>query len=170
MCHQGDFGQMPIPDLNEHGLLPPGLHDCTFSQLREKFGQDQWMSGEPESAREVLCQQRSRLCGRLAAYLEELRRIGLGVVVLVDGSFVTAKPDPNDIDLVIVLPAGHDFTRELLPREYNLLSKKRAQANGFPFDIIVVGEGSPLYERRVEFFCRVKNCPELTKGLLRVTP
>jgi len=29
---------MLIPVLNEHGLLPVGLHDCTFAELREKFG------------------------------------------------------------------------------------------------------------------------------------
>src|SRR5690349_17564318 len=100
---------MAIPDLNEHGLLPVGIHDCTFSELEARFGQNQWVTDtQSDSPREVLCQQRGKLCASLKAYLAELRRIGLDVEVLVDGSFVTEKPDPNDIDLIVVFPADHD--------------------------------------------------------------
>ena len=106
---------MPIPNLNEHGLLPVGIHDCTFQELEEQFGQDRWVKApESSSVREVLRQQRGRLCARLADYLAEVRRVGLEVEVLVDGSFVTDKPDPNDVDLIVVLPADHDFTRNFV--------------------------------------------------------
>ncbi len=26
---------MPIPSLNEHGLLPPGIHDCSLEELNQ---------------------------------------------------------------------------------------------------------------------------------------
>lgn len=29
---------MAVPVLNEHGLLPAGVHDCTVSQVEERFG------------------------------------------------------------------------------------------------------------------------------------
>jgi len=29
---------MPIPDYDEHGLLPPGVHSCTLAELKERFG------------------------------------------------------------------------------------------------------------------------------------
>jgi len=29
---------MPIPALNEHGLLPAGIHDCTLDELKSRFG------------------------------------------------------------------------------------------------------------------------------------
>jgi hypothetical protein len=104
---------MPIPPLNDHGLLVPGIHDCTFPELEAMFGQNRWVQDpQSESRRERLCPNRGRLCERLASYLADLHRVGLEVEVLVGGSFVTDKPDPNDIDLVVVLPAGHDFTRE----------------------------------------------------------
>src|SRR5205085_823586 len=132
---------MPIPSLNEHGLLPPGIHDCTLSEIRAVFGQNQWVVDEAaETYREILSPHRRNLSMRLEAYFSELRRVGLPVVVLVDGSFVTGKPDPNDVDLVVVLPADHDFSRSLPPQEYALLSKRQLRAAGYPFDVFVVAE------------------------------
>jgi len=28
---------MPIPALNRHGLLPPGVHECTLEDIRNRF-------------------------------------------------------------------------------------------------------------------------------------
>ena len=162
---------MPIPNLNEEGLLPVGIHDCTFPELETAFGQNWWVQDpQSESRREVLSPQRNSLCARLLAYLEELRRVGIDAEVLVDGSFVTAKPDPNDIDLIVVLPADHDFTHSLSPREYNLLSKRRLRASGYPFDVLVVARGGTAYETALHFFQQVRGRDDLTKGLLRVRP
>src|SRR5438105_3855788 len=105
---------MSLPPLDEHGLLPVGIHDCTFAELRATYGQNRWMDDtQSESRRAVLYQNRDRLCTRLEDYLDKLRAVGLPVEVLIDGSFVTDKPDPNDIDLIVVLPAGHNFSRDL---------------------------------------------------------
>jgi hypothetical protein len=162
---------MPIPDLNEHGLLPVGIHDCTFAEVEQKFGQNRWIPDEQSSSRrEVLCPNRRNLCDRLAGYLADLRRASLVVDVLVDGSFVTQKPDPNDIDLIVALPAEHDFSRALAPLEYNVLSKRRVRENGYPFDVFVVASGDPTYQRALALFQQVRGQPDLTKGLLRVRP
>jgi hypothetical protein len=162
---------MPIPKLNEEGLLPVGIHHCTFSELEAAFGRNQWVQDpQTESRREVLCPQRSSLCARLLAYLEELRRAGIDAEVLVDGSFVTAKPDPNDIDLIVVLPADHDFSRGLSPQEYNLLSKRRLRASGYPFDVLVAAQGGTAYETALHLFQQVRGRADLTKGLVRVRP
>jgi hypothetical protein len=162
---------MAIPDFNEHGLLPPGIYDCAFDELEDRFGRDQWVKDEnPESARREYCSpQRSRLCTRLKQYLEELRQAGIDAEVLVDGSFVTDKPDPNDVDLIVVLPADHDFTGELSPRHYELLSGRRARRAGYPFDLFTVAEGSAEYRSAFDLFEKVKNT-DLTKGFLRVKP
>lgn len=29
---------MPIPPLNANGLLPPGLHETTLDEIRDRFG------------------------------------------------------------------------------------------------------------------------------------
>jgi hypothetical protein len=136
--------------------------------MKALFGQNRWITDSPDSGREVLCQQRGQLIARLEAYLKELRVVGLDVEVLVDGSFVTEKPDPNDIDLILVLPAGHDFSRNLPPPEYNLLSKRRIRESGYPFDILVVGNGDTAHAKALLFFQQVRNRDDLTKGLLRV--
>ncbi|HEY7424785.1 MAG TPA: hypothetical protein VH682_11195 [Gemmataceae bacterium] len=162
---------MAIPDLNEHGLLPVGIHDCMFSELEVRFGQNQWVTDtQSHSPREVLCQQRGKLCASLKGYLAELRRVGLDVEVLVDGSFVTEKPDPNDIDLIVVFPADHDFSRSLPLREYNLLSKRRLRESGYLFDLFVVARGDTGFQTAVRLFQMVRNREDLTKGLLRVKP
>lgn len=162
---------MPIPDLNEYGLLPTGIHDCTFSELQAKFGQNRWVADtQSASRREVLCQQRGKLCASLEAYLAELRGIGLEVEVLVDGSFVTEKPDPNDIDLIVALPADHDFSRPLSLQEYSLLSKRRLRENGHLFDLFVVAQGDTSFQTAVRLFQMVRGRDDLTKGLLRVKP
>jgi len=64
------------------GNLPPGIHDATWSELAEAFG---------------TTQRRLHLLVGLRAALEALRDAGC-VRVFVNGSFVTAKPDPGDFD------------------------------------------------------------------------
>ena len=92
---------MPIPTLDTDGLLPAGIFDCTLAELRERFGRFQ------------VSDQRTRLFARLEELVAAMQRSGLFEALLVDGSFVTAKPAPNDIDLVAVLRPGHDFERDL---------------------------------------------------------
>ena len=154
---------MAIPDMDQHGFLPADIHDCTLEELEQRFARDRWVDNRMRECR-------SRLFGRLRDYLAELRRIGLPAEVLVDGSFTTDKPKPGDIDLVVVLPRDHDFAKDLLPREYNTLSKRRVRQQGYPFDLFVVAEGSTAYQAVVQLFHRVKDRPELAKGFLRVKP
>jgi hypothetical protein len=154
---------MPIPGLDENGLLPSGVHDCTLEELNERFGNDRLVDNKVSPCR-------SRLYTRLCEYVREIRRLKYVVSLLVDGSFVTDKPQPEDIDLVVVLAADHDFTKDLRPFEYNLLSKRRVKQNRYLFDIRVVSESMTEYAEAVAFFSQVRNRPELTKGLLRVKP
>ena len=100
---------MPIPDLNTNGLLPPGRHACTVEEIAGRFGA--FRGGE----------QRPRLMVSLMEFVAEARAAGIVRALLVDGSFVTAKPAPNDIDLVVIVPETHDFSADLRPLEYNVL-------------------------------------------------
>lgn len=87
--------------------------------------------------------------------------------MIVDGSFVTAKVAPNDIDIVAVLRPGHDFERELPLSEYALVSRALLRRR-FRFDVVVAERDSALYRTYIEFFTRVREAPELRKGLLSV--
>lgn len=88
-------------------------------------------------------------------------------MVVIDGSFVTTKPDPNDIDLVLVLPASHDFSADLPGAQYDILAQKRVRKR-FGFDILVVKNGSESMDQAVAFFQQVRQQPGVRKGLLEI--
>ncbi len=147
---------MPIPAFNSDGFLPTGVFDCSLAEVRPRFGNFQG------------CDVRPRQFTRLEELITAMKRSGLFESVLLDGSFVTAKPAPNDIDLVAVLRPGHDFERDLPMSEYALVSRTLLRQR-FAFDIVVAERDSQLYRTYVEFFSRVRENPELRKGLLRLT-
>jgi len=39
---------MPIPDLNEDGLLPEGIHEASLEEVRERFGRFQRTDRRPD--------------------------------------------------------------------------------------------------------------------------
>jgi hypothetical protein len=146
---------MPIPSLNAQGFLPVGVLDCEVRELRDRFGTFQGS------------EQRLRLFARFETLVEVMQLSGLFEKLLVDGSFVTATPSPNDIDLIAVLRPGHDFERDLLMSEYALPSRALLRRR-FGFDVVVAEEDSSLYKTYVEFFSRVREAPDMRKGLLRL--
>jgi hypothetical protein len=77
-----------LPPFDEYGLLPPGIHRVSVDVLVESFG-----SGSPE--REVETRE-------LLEFIDWAKRHGVRRII-VNGSFVTRKRHPNDVD-VVVLP------------------------------------------------------------------
>jgi hypothetical protein len=146
---------MPIPALNADGFLPAQIHDCTLVELRDRFGRFQGS------------EQRSRLCGRLEELFTAMQRSGLFEALLVDGSFVTSKAAPNDIDLVAVLRPDHDFERDLPMSEYALVSRSILRRR-YGFDVLITERDSNLYKTYVEFFSLVRDNPGVKKGMLRL--
>ena len=144
-----------IPPFNEHGWLPDGIHDCTLQEAAERFGAFQSSDRRP------------RLWARFAEFIREAKTGQLIEAVLVDGSFVTAEPDPRDIDLVLVVAASHDFSADLPPARYNLLAQQRVHKR-FGFDIVVVKNGSGNFDHAIAFFHQVKHRPGMKKGILRI--
>src|SRR5215210_6459459 len=80
-----------IPDFRG-GRLPPGVHDATLKEIRDKLG---WG------------QRRKNLIDGLEMALKLMRNCGIERVYL-DGSFVTDKdrPGPGDIDGCYDVPPG----------------------------------------------------------------
>ena len=104
---------------------------------------------------------------KLEAFVAESRAAGFALCLLVDGSFVTAERNPHDIDLVLVLPVGHDVSADLPPFQYNLVSRSRVRSR-YGFDIATVGESTSEYDDAVAFFQQVRRQRALRKGLLRI--
>ncbi len=146
---------MPIPELNEHGLLPPGVHACTLDEIKIRFGSF------------VGSDRRVHIFAKLIELVSALKRSGLFEALLLDGSFVTAKTAPNDIDAIALLRKGHDFERDLPISEYGLVSRTLLYRR-FGFDVMVAQSGSSVYAAYLEYFSRVREAPALRKGLLQV--
>ena len=81
--------RMPIPELDADGFLPEGVHECTLEEIRHRFGAFRKSDRRPQ------------LFSRLQSFLSEAVKTGLVVAVAIDGSFVTGKAEPNDIDQVV---------------------------------------------------------------------
>jgi len=103
----------------------------------------------------------------LMGFLLEAKACGLVRRIVVDGSFVTRKPVPNDIDLIVAVSASHDYAADLRPNEYNVVSKLRVRRR-FGFDLLLARDGSDELKRYTAFFQQVRFAPEKRKGILRI--
>ena len=146
---------MSIPTLIPEGLLPVGIFECALAEVKERFGT---FGGSDH---------RVRLFTKLQEMMVAMTTSKLFDSLIIDGSFVTAKRRPNDIDCIAVLRAGHDFERVLPMRQYALVSRAYLRRR-FGFDVLVAEQASALYRTYVEFFSRVRENPELKKGMLRL--
>lgn len=88
---------MSIPDFAGAADLPPGIHPATLREVMERFGS---------------ATSRRRIIG---ARLERIYRLALATGHLarcvVFGSFVTAKPEPNDVDLFLLMEDTFDLNQ-----------------------------------------------------------
>jgi hypothetical protein len=78
---------MPIPALDGHGLLPVGIHDCTWPEVEERFC---WNA------------KRVEIFGKLTDFLaQRWAPLNLNLPIFVDGSFTRQTDTPKDVDIVI---------------------------------------------------------------------
>ncbi len=71
-----------IPEFDENGNLPLGVHFCTWEEFVERFG---------------TTELRLRLIRGLKMAMEDLWKAGCRILYI-NGSFVTTKEDPADFD------------------------------------------------------------------------
>lgn len=71
-----------IPEFDQNGNLPPGVHFCEWQEFVERFGNTDI---------------RLRLIQGLEMAMEQLKAAGCRTIYI-NGSFVTIKPDPGDFD------------------------------------------------------------------------
>lgn len=74
-------------------LLSAGIHHMTMREIRARF-----VLPFPNDL------SRPRLYNNLTRWVEELRAARIGATLWVNGSFVTAKPNPADLDCVLWNP------------------------------------------------------------------
>ncbi len=86
---------MPLPNLNHEGELPEGIHQATIDEVIAQFG-----SGT---------EQRIIVTERLKRIYQLTKETGHLQQLLIFGSYITAKSNPNDIDIVIIFDDDFDI-------------------------------------------------------------
>ena len=86
---------MPLPSLNTKGELPEGVHQATMDEVLTQFG-----GSTP---------QRQAVTARLQRIFQLARATGKLARLVIFGSYVTSKPDPNDVDVVQVMDDSFDL-------------------------------------------------------------
>ena len=148
---------MPVPEFTDRGVLPEGVHLCTLLE-----------------AQQALCtnDQRAQIWEGLLGFLEWALQLPTPTALLIDGSYVTDKPRPGDVDIVVDLTscsptdqqtwfqawhAGHDFVKGSFNVDF------------YPF-VIGAGNDFSVYFQyiRVEEALRRGIPPHIRKGILRV--
>jgi hypothetical protein len=104
---------MALPEFNSQGDLPEGLHKATLAEVVARFG-----SGAEARRQATAVLQRIH---QLVAATGKLERF------VVFGSYVTAKPDPRDVDVVLVMK--DDFSLAACDEQTRVLfDHQRAEA------------------------------------------
>lgn len=85
----------PVPDFNENGLLPEGIYDCDLKELQCRF-----VDSFPNSP------SRPDLYAAFVEWITEATKLVPSATEWIDGSFVTAKNAPYDIDVLTLCDAG----------------------------------------------------------------
>ncbi len=86
---------MTFPDFNENGDLPVGIYEATLPEILDYFG-----AGSLQ--RQLVAGRLKKIYG-LASSTNQLARF------IIYGSFVTDKPNPNDVDIFLVM--NDDFEK-----------------------------------------------------------
>ena len=84
---------MSLPPFTSNGLLPPGDYPLTLDELRGSY----LVTGEGLSVPGWDRVWRAHLVENLEPFVRQLWQVGVERIV-VNGSFVTSKPKPGDID------------------------------------------------------------------------
>ena len=127
-----------IPKFANNECLPEGIHSADVEELRERFSYFD------------VSDQRLRVYRGLRELLDEAGKSGIVRRVVVAGSFVTNKPEPNDFDAILVLDPVI-VNQTLRPNEYNLVSRKMARRL-YGGDVLSAVDGSAALEKFLKFF------------------
>jgi hypothetical protein len=131
-----------LPQFNNNGYLPPGIHLCTAEELADRFGE-----GSPERVVETQ---------ELLDFVAWAKQAGIDRII-VNGSYVTDKTAPNDVD-VVILP-GNDYPRDQRP--YNEYESR------WPFlQIFVAADNADLEAWAIQDFGTDRNLN--VKGVIEV--
>ncbi|HBE18279.1 MAG TPA: hypothetical protein DEG17_16150 [Cyanobacteria bacterium UBA11149] len=140
-----------IPEFDENGNLPPGVHFCEWEEFNERFNTN--------------LKRRNMIYG-LQLAMTQLKAAGCRTIYI-NGSFVTIEPDPNDFDACYDRETvDMDNLRVNAPRLFNYYDRdaQKAKYRGeiFPADQPVGNYGDNSFE----FF--QKDRKQRKKGIIAI--
>jgi len=143
-----------LPNYDENGFLPEGVWDCSLEELQTRF------------AAFRRSDRRLKLFAELEKLFAEIIKTNWVKEIIIDGSFVTEKEEPNDIDIILAL---HKSTANIETPFWieNTLDRTRL-AKKYKFDVMVVLDQSRKYQVNLDFFQQVRQS-DLRKGVVRLT-
>ena len=147
---------MPIPELMRNGTLPPGLHAATLSEIVERYG-----AGSEAWERQARLLQ---LIVEAALYYRTIKRI------LVWGSFVTSKLEPNDLDYSIVVGRAYTLERIAEPHRRFLVPIEARQFYGVDKNYLTIHD-YPLdkYIELIDFLGMIRGKSAERCGILEIS-
>jgi hypothetical protein len=142
---------MPIPEFNDSGNLPTGIHYANWLEVEEKLAFNE--------RRQELLQGMKRAC-------ESLKMVGCPRI-FIGGSFATNKEFPGDFDI-----CWQDDTVDFLqlqvldPVLLNFKSKRAAQKAKYGGELFPASISADGYRTYLEFFQIDRNGEE--KGIVAI--
>jgi hypothetical protein len=137
---------MPLPAFTDRGILPEGIHHCSLNE-----------------AQALLCANDTReiIWNGLLDFLQWANQFPQPDAFLLDGSFVTDKPLPDDIDVVVDVTGCAEADRQAWYIAFftsHQLAKDNFRVDFYPF---VIGVGKDFSA----FFQYVRVEDALLRGL-----
>lgn len=147
---------LSIPNFTEQGILPEGVHICTLENIKETF------STIPNQ------NIRSNLFSTLENLIHDLRSTSILIKgLIIDGSYVTNKTVPSDIDIAIIF--CDSIVKMDLPQRELCFFNSEYIKEFYGFSMFpILGEGNNL-EMMIEFYQQQEPpYDDFNKGMLRV--
>jgi hypothetical protein len=139
-----------IPDFRVDGYLPEGVFPASEAEITFRFGAE--------------TKRRRRLILRVRHWIELARRVKARRLLL-DGSFVTSKAEPKDVDAVLLLPT--DFEAQVLAGSEAAIELEEMMLTRRPEEIFGA-EDETEWQFWLEFFGRTREFDRRRKGLIEV--
>lgn len=96
-----------LPEFDKNGNLPPGIHVATIDEIIERFCRPRYTKRGP-------------LSDQLRTFFEFVSDFAVGIYI--DGSYITTKLVPSDVDIAVILTDDFDYQSNF---GWRLLAYKR---------------------------------------------
>lgn len=139
-----------IPPFRSDGYLPEGIHLCSEADLTFRFGSQS--------------RKRRRLILRIRRWIELARSVGARRLAI-DGSFVTSKLEPNDVDAVMLVSA--DFVELARSGNEAAMELEEMFVTRQPEELFAA-EDDHNWNAWCEFFARTREPDGRRKGIVEI--